>query len=72
MYPATGGRWRTQSTAGRPRRQHLPASAHLRYAVSTDDSFRLVGCRGGTAVIWLLDPANSDAVLQEYVVTVSP
>ena len=44
-----------------------PGATHSK---DVGDSFRLVGCRSGKAVVQLLDPTNSNAVLREYVVKV--
>ena len=41
------------------------------YAVSIGYTFHLVGCRAGTVILQLADPANDYAVLREYTITVS-
>ena len=41
------------------------------YSVSVGYTFSLVGCRAGTVILRLADPANDYAVIREYTVTVS-
>ena len=41
------------------------------YSVSVGYTFSLVGCRAGTVIIRLEDPANDRALIREYTVTVS-
>ena len=46
------------------------ASDYSGYQMSVDQSLSLVGCREGTVVIELRDPANVWALLKRYTVTV--
>ena len=51
-------------------RRGLGSAHYSGYQMSVDQSLSLAGCREGTVVIELRDPANLWALLKRYTVTV--